>query len=289
MPTGEGKGWAKGRTAGDDARVARNAERHRGMAYTPRLSSAEDGRRRNRFGEVTLRTLGLSWSPVMAYVVGLMATDGCLLEKKRQLNFKSEDEQLVETFLTCLGKPPRWQTIMGRAGKPHYVTQFGDRDFYIWLEGVGLMPRKSLVLGPLSVPDELLVHCARGLLDGDGSLLNYWYDGTGKARGRRYEGFATVFNSASRDHLAWLRAGLSRVVGVNGALSPQPPTERGTVMWRLAYAIRESSLLLPRMYPTAHVPCLVRKWLVWRDYSTRHELRTRDTTIAEAVGRYLVA
>lgn len=125
------------------------------------------------------------------------------------------------------------------------------------------------------------------LLDGDGSLLNYWYAGTGKAKGKRYEGFRTVFNSASRDHLEWLRAGLARTVGVNGALCPQSPNERGTVMWRLAYAIRESSVLLQQIYETPDVPCLHRKRLVWLDYARRHQMRA--TVIAESRMPYLIA
>lgn len=221
-------------------------------------------------GRAGFRTLPLEWSATIAYVVGLMATDGCLIATRKQLNFKSEDEQLVRTFLECLGRPLTYRTIVGRTGNLHYVTQFGDAAFYIWLQAVGLMPRKSLVLGSLTVPDEFIFHCARGLLDGDGSLVNYWYDGGGKAKGRRYEGFTTAFNSASRSHLEWLRTALASALGIHGALCPQPPNEHGTVMWKLAYAIRESTVLLPALYPSAVVPKLERKWRVWKAYAGRH-------------------
>ncbi|MBI2773839.1 MAG: hypothetical protein HYX56_05035 [Chloroflexi bacterium] len=196
-----------------------------------------------------------------------MATDGCLLSKRKQLNFKSEDRQLVETFLTCLGRPALPSSARTRTGNVVFFKQFGDAAFYRWLQSIGLMPRKSLVLGALGVPSDLLLDCARGLLDGDGSLVDYWYDGGGKAAGRRYEGFSTRFISASRPHVAWLSGELTRIVGVRGFITrPSPP--RGC--WALNYMIRESCVLLPRIYPTSDVPKLERKWEVWRAYAARH-------------------
>lgn len=222
----------------------------------------------------------------MAYVVGLMATDGCLIRDGRHLAFDSGDEDLVKTFLGCLGRPLTYRAKRTESGGVDYQAQFGDVAFYRWLSSVGLTPRKSLVLGPIDVPDEFLHPLARGLLDGDGSLLDYWYDGTGKAKGRRYEGFVTVFNSASRPHLEWLRARLAGSLSIKGALCPQPPTERGTVMWRLAYAIRESSILLPHLYRSLDEPCLLRKRRIWEDYATRHGLRITLNAIAEGRGTY---
>lgn len=277
MSNGQGKGWARGKTAATDTRIANAAAAHRGMTYTRRLPIELDRRLRNGSGTTERRSLPLEWSDVMAYVVGLMATDGCLISGRRSLNFKSEDRQLVETFLRCLGRPLELSAAVTKKGKPVYYKQFGDAAFYDWLLSVGLMPRKSLVLGSLAVPDDLLAHCARGLLDGDGSVINYWYDGGGKARGKRYEGFATVFLSASQQHLVWLQAALQRTLGVRGALCPRPPNAHGTIAWRLAYAMNESAVLLPRVYPTSDVPCLQRKWSVWKAYADRHGLRATIT------------
>jgi len=214
----------------------------------------------------------------MAYVVGLMATDGCLISGRRQLNFKSADESLVKTFLTCLGRPPTPKRRFGRTDKPHYLTQFGDAAFYDWLRSVGLMPRKSLVLGAIAVPGPVFLDCVRGLLDGDGSILNYWYDGGGKAAGRRYEGLTTRFVSGSRSHIEWLREALRRVLGISGNVAAPSP---GDKCWALNYAIRESCVLLPQLYPTDEVPRLERKWMLWKDYARRHghpaTLRERST------------
>ena len=112
MSTGEGKGWAKGKTARTDARVANAADSHRGKTYVRR--TPPELCRWPSMG-AGFRTLALEWSPTMAYVVGLMATDGCLISNRRQLNFKSQDEQLVRVFLQCLGRPPRYRTVRTRS------------------------------------------------------------------------------------------------------------------------------------------------------------------------------
>jgi hypothetical protein len=203
----------------------------------------------------------------MAYVVGLMATDGCLITGRKQLNFKSEDAQLVETLLACLGRPPSYRCVRTKLGRAVYVTQFSDARFYDWLLGTGLTPRKSLTLGAIKVPDDVLFACARGLLDGDGSILNFWYDGGGKASGRRYENLVTRFISASEPHIIWLRERLHHRLGVSGCVV-SPSATHGC--WALNFAIRESSLLLPRLHPRDDVPKLERKWHVWRAYAMRH-------------------
>lgn len=263
---GEGKGWAKGRNAATDARIARAAAAHRGRTYVRHLSAEED--RRYRHG--TARTLPLEWSDAMAYVVGLMATDGCLISNRRHLNFKSQDEQLVRTFLQCLGRPMRYGTIVGRTGNLHYVAQFGDVRFYRWLEDVGLTPRKSLTLGALDVPDAYLFPTVRGLFDGDGNIQNFTHRPTLSTYPEyTYERLWVFFNSASRVHLEWVRARVEGALGLCGYLEQlkTPPGKHD--FFRLKYGKHASIALLHAMYPQEDVPKLQRKWTVWNEYRVR--------------------
>jgi len=200
----------------------------------------------------------------MAYIVGLLTTDGCLISGQRKLNFKSEDEQLVRTFLRCLGRPMVYGSVRTQSGNVVHVAQFADARFYEWLRTVGLSPRKSLVLGPIDVPDALVFDCARGLLDGDGSIVRYSYDGTGNARGKRYEALRTQFTCGSRPHLDWLRARLDELLGIRGSV------HYASRSWRLTYAIRASTTLLRHIYPGRDVPKLERKWETWLSYALRY-------------------
>lgn len=255
-----GKDWAKGLTAGTDARVARNAQAHigrrHGRATPPYL-------RKNRSHD---RNGPLGWSPETAYMVGLAATDGCLAKDGRHVDFTSADLELVQTFLRLV----RSRTRIGEKSEGVYRAQVGDVELYCWLQSIGLMPRKSLVLGPVDVPDHLFLDLVRGLLDGDGSILNFRYRGTGKANHERlYESLLAVFISASHRHLEWLRAGLARRLGIRGSLQRRR-MKSGNYCSRLAYAKRESLVLLPLLYADPAAPRLMRKWRIWEDFRRRH-------------------
>lgn len=163
-----GRGWAKGLTAATDTRIAKAAAAHRGRVYTRRTPFEQC-----RWPLAGRTTLALEWSDVMAYVVGLTATDGCLYTGRRKINFKSEDRELVGTYLALLGPTNRIKEQVTGLGNLVYFTEFHDSKLYEWFRAVGLTPRKSLTIGPLVVPDAHFAHFLRGHLEGDGSVMDY--------------------------------------------------------------------------------------------------------------------
>ena len=183
----------------------------RASRYQRHVPLAEDKRIRG------YRTLELEWSAKMAYVVGLLATDGCLSSDRRHIILTSRDRELVVTFLTCLGRPIKYTVGRTRRGKRAYYGQFSDVAFYDWLLARGLTPRKSLTLGPIDVPNEYLIPLARGLLDGDGSVCVFRDKPTrAKYPNYEYERLWVFFLSASRVHIDWLRARLNDSAGLDG-------------------------------------------------------------------------
>ena len=259
-----GKGWAKGLTAATDPRIARAAAAHRGKQYTRRTLPELC-----KWPLAGLTTLPLAWSDEMAYVVGLTATDGCLITGRRAINFKSGDRQLVETYLRLLGRKNRVKSHPTKKGGIAYYTQFHDSALYRWFMSVGLTPRKSLTLGAISVPDEFLFPLARGLLDGDGSIINEVYRAdTGRRSDYYWEYLITSFNSGSGKHITWLQGVLGRVLNLKGSVQ-ETTTTAGNPYFELRYAKAASSILLPLLYPTG-APCLERKREIWNTYVSRH-------------------
>lgn len=219
----------------------------------------------------------------MGYVVGLMATDGCLITGRRQLNFKSEDEQLVRTFLQCLGKSAGYRPVRTRTGNTVYVAQFSDARFYEWLMGVGLMPRKSLVLGAIDVPDQFALPLVRGLLDGDGSIYTLVHRPTPSTYPNyEYERLWVFFTSASRRHLDWLQVLLRRLLGISPYLEVRPERDGHHAFYRLKLGKRDSIALLRAVYPNGDVPKLERKWEIWDEYAGRKGLRQLAETVPTA-------
>jgi hypothetical protein len=210
----------------------------------------------------------------MAYAVGLLATDGCLLDRPRQIAFVTMDLQLVETLFKCLGREQRFRSELTPRGRILYRAQFKDITLYRWLEAAGLTPRKSLTLGALSVPDVLLADTVRGLLDGDGSIINrVWRaDMTRRPDSQYFYEFLRVhFVSASRAHLDWLRARLTVRLGLRGGISATVRPGRNP-LYRLMYAKHDSIALMRWIYADRSAPCLVRKRDIWDSYRSRHGL-----------------
>jgi intein/homing endonuclease len=184
----------------------------------------------------------------MAYVVGLTATDGCLVSGRRKINFKSAARDLVGLYLLLLRRTNKIKEGRTRAGGTVYFTEFGDARLYRWFESIGLTPRKSLTLGGLDVPDMFLAPLLRGLFEGDGTIQNFRHHPTLRAQPSYvYERLWTYFERLAR----------------------RPDRHD---FFRLKFGNRESITLLRVLYASADVPRLERKWKVWDDYATRHGL-----------------
>jgi hypothetical protein len=121
------------------------------------------------------------------------------------------------------------------------------------------------------VPDEFLMPLTRGLLDGDGSVINKVYRAdTGGRPDYFWEYLITSFNSGSGKHISWLRTALGRVLDLKGSVQ-ETTTRAGNPYFELRYAKAASTILLPLLYPTG-APCLERKREIWHGYASRHGL-----------------
>ena len=103
--------------------------------------------------------------------------------------FISKDEDQMRTLLRLVDRAHiRYKREESEFGGWAFRGQFSYAALYRWLLTVGLMPRKSLVLGGIDVPDEHLMTLARGLLDGDGSVYTLIHRPTLKTyRNYKYE------------------------------------------------------------------------------------------------------
>lgn len=266
MAAGEGKGWAKGRSARDDPRIARAAAGHRGKAYTPRVAPEQDRRRKSAPAVI-------AWTPSFAYAMGLLATDGAIV-RGRTLSFPSADRELVEHLLRCLEKANTVSRFITETGGVAYRTQIGDVALCRWLRTIGITPRKSLTLGTIDVPDLVLADLLRGLLDGDGSIINKRARAdTKRSSTYTWEYLRTSFLSASRTHIIWLQQRIIAAFGIDGYVATGRSRQRPErVMYTLRFGKRASLRLLPLIYADPHAPRLTRKWRVWADYVERHSV-----------------
>ena len=137
----------------------------------------------------------------------------------------------------------------------------------------GHAAKESLVLGAIDVPDDLLPHLLRGLLDGDGSIISKRARAdTKRSRTYYWEYLRTSFLSASRAHIEWLRDRIDHAFALRGYLAIARARDGRTELYTLRFGKHASLELLPRIYADPDAPRLTRKWRVWADYRNRHSI-----------------
>ena len=134
-----------------------------------------------------------SWSPDIAYSVGLMTSDGCLQSDGRHIDVTSKDIEQLVNFSKSIGRSLKISP-KHRYKSDAYRIQFSDVAYYDFLLQVGLTPRKSHTISKLNIPDKYYRHFLRGLFDGDGTTYGY-YDKRWKNSFMYYIGFTSASKS----------------------------------------------------------------------------------------------
>lgn len=204
------------------------------------------------------------WTPALAYVVGLLTTDGNLSKDGRHITMRSSDLQLLRTFRDCLNISTqiRQSKNDGWAKKPSYRVQFSNAQFYRWLLKIGLFPAKTYTIKKINVPDKYFRDFLRGHLDGDGSIITYRdYWNTFKDQKYIYTRLWVKFISMSKDHIDWIRRSIFKLLSIRGHKSQGKiyQLHQSAGIWQLKFAKKESIQLLSWLYYHSDVPCLIRK------------------------------
>lgn len=194
----------------------------------------------------------IKWSPEFAYALGLLATDGNLSPDGRHIDLTSKDREQLLNFMKCLGIKVKLGYKKSGLGKKSFRVQFGDVNFYKFLLGIGLTPQKSKTINALDIPSRYFFDFLRGSFDGDGSFHSYW-----DPRWRSSYMFYTVFGSASKNHIIWLRNRILGFLKIKGHVTKSPIK----ICYQLKYAKKDSLKLLRKMYYSNNVICLKRKRL----------------------------
>lgn len=200
-----------------------------------------------------LKKVKIKWSPKLSYAIGLLVTDGSLSKDGRHIDFTSKDMEQLKNFMGCLGiKNKIGQKTSGFSNKKYTHIQFGDINFYKFLLKIGLMPKKSKIIGKILIPRKYFFDFLRGHFDGDGSFYSYF-----DPRWRSSFMFYTVFISASKDHVRWIQESIYKFLKIKGHFTKSVNSS----VYQLKYAKAESLKLLPKLYHNSKIVCLSRKRL----------------------------
>ncbi|MBI3634373.1 MAG: hypothetical protein HY228_02015 [Candidatus Yonathbacteria bacterium] len=192
----------------------------------------------------------IKWSADFAYAIGLLATDGCLLNDGRHIDLTSKDIDQIENFLQALDIDVKITTKYSGTGKKYQRVQFGDVLFYEFLMSIGFTPAKSKTIGELDIPKKYFFDFLRGSFDGDGCFYSYW-----DPRWRSSHMFYVEFVSASKLHIDWLRSEIFDRLAVKGHIVK----DGEGLTYQLKYAKKEALEIIKKMYYNHHIVYLSRK------------------------------
>jgi hypothetical protein len=212
------------------------------------------------------RVIDLTWTPDLAYAVGLIATDGCLSSNRKNIVFTSQDIEQITNMKIILMLPGKIGYTRNSKSEA-YRIQFTSAQLYDWLCSLGLTSNKSLTLGELKIPDKYFIDFLRGHLDGDGSISTYTdrYN-TFKNDKYVYERLWVRFISGSQDHIRWLHLMIRKLLGVTGRVHITKPNYLGRSMYIIKFGKKESLGLLEKIYYSDTLPCLTRKKTIYLSF-----------------------
>lgn len=113
-----------------------------------------------------------SWSDKMTYVLGWIATDGCIISSLRGFNITSTDIDHLHKLAALLQTDVKIAHYAGtRNNKLAGKMSIGQQHMIESLMRLGIHPKKSKTLELPPVPDEYLGHFLRGVFEGDGTVF----------------------------------------------------------------------------------------------------------------------
>jgi hypothetical protein len=175
------------------------------------------------------------WSPEMAYVLGLIATDGCV-SRSGTVSLCINDKDLLEKVRLVMHSEHKICQSKHQEGL--YCFHFARARLVDNLIGLGILPRKSLSIKFPAVPDAFLVDFVRGVFDGDGSVFF-------EKRSQKLP-LRASFISSSKDFIETLEAKL-RALGMPKRALYQHKT-KNTVSYMIRYAHADSIKLFNLLY-----------------------------------------
>ena len=177
------------------------------------------------------------------YLVGLIATDGCLSGDRRHIDVTLKEEDHLARIRNTIGLRCGVTKKLNGAGQTAYHMQIGSRILYDRLLMIGLTSKKSLTLGALQVPSHRFTDFLRGVIDGDGNIRRWKHPTNGR------EQWSLRIFSASKPFMHWISETSSRLWNVEGKIHEElPENKKRHTKYILKYGKLAAKVILGKCY-----------------------------------------
>ena len=156
-------------------------------------------------------------TPHLAYIIGIIATDGSLSKDERHIVITSKDKPLLSDIRTSLLLTNKIGVRLNDATKTkYYVLQIGDKHFYNFLVSIGLTSNKTKTINKIILPDKYFSDFLRGCIDGDGNIDIFMHRESSHAQLR------IRLASASPKFLVWISNKIKSLLSISGGWTYSP-------------------------------------------------------------------
>ena len=199
-----------------------------------RIEAQKQGKLPQQFFDINEDFFSI-WSPEMAYVLGLLITDGCVSETGN-VSLCINDRDLLEKVKKVMGSEHK--IISSKHQKGLYSFHFSREKLTKDLKELCVVPRKSLIVKLPGVPHDYLADFIRGVFDGDGSVF---FD-----KRRPHSPLRSKFVSSSKDFIEGLERNLE-LLGMPKRMMYQQKTKNGW-SYMFVYDHKDSIKLFDILY-----------------------------------------
>lgn len=194
-------------------------------------------------------------TPETAYLLGFLATDGCVTKNTIAIEIQNEDHAHILTLanlFTQAGYNPHVR-INTKNGRLYTALTVHNKNLAQELINLGLVRRKTFILKFFDwIPDNLLSHYIRGIIDGDGSIFT------------RRNDLEVSLCSASLDFITGFNQSLSKF-GISPKTINIKSKNRLNPLYRLTLYSSQARLFIPLIY-TKNDIALKRKYDTFHNF-----------------------
>lgn len=178
------------------------------------------------------------------YLIGLITTDGSLSKDGRHINITSKQYQHLICIKKALGLVNKIskKSRAVNTEKIYYQLQISDVKFYRYLLSLGLISKKSLILGAISLDKKYFHDFLRGVVDGDGCISTWIH------KSNRHRQWTLRIVSGAPVFIKWLKEEIETTFHVSGKLYGYKYKNKKSYIYILKFGKLASKIILNRIY-----------------------------------------